>query len=138
MDRTTKLRDSITTLIASNFELVCIKSIFVEGIRIEKTGVRFRSKLRNPSVVGNDPKSSPQKPQNPRNANELPWSKPYALTSSRMTAQNNGPYAQRVDTKRRAFFHKLRKTIYIGINRSPNKMGNIMAPPCHHLKSLYD
>ena len=55
MDRKTKLRDSITTLIASNFELVCMKSIFVEGFRIEKTGVRFHSKLRNRSVVRNDP-----------------------------------------------------------------------------------
>ena len=54
-DRTTKLRDSITTLIALNFELVPMKSNFVEGIRIEKNWVRFRSKLRNPSVVGNDP-----------------------------------------------------------------------------------
>ena len=54
-DRTTKLRDSITTLIASNFELLCMKSIFVEGIRIEKAGVRFHSKLRNRRVVGNDP-----------------------------------------------------------------------------------
>ena len=34
-----KLQDSITTLIASNFELVHMKSIFVEGIQIEKTRV---------------------------------------------------------------------------------------------------
>ena len=40
-DRTTKLRDSITTLIASNFELVPMKSNFVEGIRIEKIGFDF-------------------------------------------------------------------------------------------------
>ena len=55
MDRSTKLRDSITTLIAANLELVHMKSKFVEGIRIEKTGVRFHSKLRNPSVVENNP-----------------------------------------------------------------------------------
>ena len=55
MDRTTKLRDSITTLIASNFELVHMKSKFVEGIQIEKTRVGFCSKLRNPSVMGNNP-----------------------------------------------------------------------------------
>ena len=39
-----------------NFDLVHMKSKFVEGIRIEKTRVGFRSKLRNPSVVGNNPK----------------------------------------------------------------------------------
>ena len=55
MDRTTKLQDSITTLIASNFDLVHIKLKFVEGIRIEKTRVGFCSKLRNPSVVENNP-----------------------------------------------------------------------------------
>ena len=72
MDRTTKLQDSITTLIASNIELVRMKSIFVEGIRIEKTGVRFRSKIRNPSVVGNGPQTQ-----------ETPWSnKPYVGPSS--------------------------------------------------------
>ena len=105
----------------------------IEGIRIEKNGVRFRSKLRNPSIVGNDPKSSHQKPQKPRNANELPWSKPYTLTSSCMTAQNSGPYAQRVDTKRRAFFHKLIKKNNLHRNKQKPKQdgqhnGTTMSP----------
>ena len=52
-----KLRDSITTLIASNFDLVHMKSKFVEGIRIEKTRVGFCSKLRNPFVMGNNPQT---------------------------------------------------------------------------------
>ena len=55
-DRTTKLQDSITTLIVSNVELVHTKSIFVEGIQIEKTRFQFHSKLRNLSVVRNNPK----------------------------------------------------------------------------------
>ena len=37
-----------------------MKLIFVEGIRIEKTAVRFHSKLRNLSVVGNNPNKEPR------------------------------------------------------------------------------
>ena len=45
----------------------------------------------SPVSIGVQYLSSPEKPQNPRNANELPWSKPYAFTSGRMTAKTTAP-----------------------------------------------